>query len=59
MKPEKFHPGVKKMKDGSRVQVVFCRLDNDKDVNKIRSNMADKPEEISNKMTNYVHQSAY
>ena len=56
---EKFHVGIKKQKDNSRVQVIYCRMVNPRDVNLIKSKMADKDQSVSSKLVNYVHQSAY
>ena len=56
---DKFHVETKKRKDDSKVQVVYCRMVDARDVNKLRSKMADIDKEISSKLINYVHQAAF
>ena len=56
---DKLHIGIKKDNDGNKHQVIYCRLVDPKDANRLRAKMGDKPKHIQNKLTNYVHQAAF
>ena len=56
---EKLHSGTRKDKSGNKNQIIYCRFKDTRDATNIRLKMADKPQEISNQLVNYVHDAAY
>ena len=59
MNIEKIHVGKIKDTDGLRVEVVYVMLDKTSDVSYIKSKLPDIEDAISNRIINYVHESAY